>query len=343
MAEQSRPIFLFLQQEEVIAAGGLDMEMVLDRTELAFRMFETEELVQPVKPMIQLPNERDRQYLMVAMPVYMRGEINRAGIKWAAESKDNARRGDLPYGIDVLILHDVERAHPLAVMDGTLITAMRTGASAGVAAKHLAREGAQVAGLIGAGVVGKTALEAIGLAVPSVKQFRVFDLNAQKARDLREEFSDRWEVIVADSVRYAVERADIISTQTTATDPMVAADWVKEGCFFAQLGKNEAEGQVLLQADQLVVDELEMVRRYQGIPYDLYHSGQLEDGDFVSLSAVVRGEASGRRSPEDRNVFLSHGMGSLDLAVAAKIYENAAAQGLGVELSLWEETHLKLG
>jgi ornithine cyclodeaminase/alanine dehydrogenase-like protein (mu-crystallin family) len=344
MTEQTKPEFLFLQQEDVIAAGALDMEMVLDRVELVFKMFGRDEMIQPVKPLIRLPESgAGQRYLMVAMPVYMGGEINRAGIKWAAESKDNQDRGDLPYGIDVIILHDIQRAIPLAIMDGTVITAMRTGAAAGVAAKYLAPAGARVAGLVGAGVVGRTALEAIGLSVPTVKKFRVFDLNVQKSQMLQAEFGDRWEIEIVDSIQSAVDGADIISTQTTAKSPLVKAEWVKPGCFFAQVGSNEAEEKVVKQANCVVVDEIEMVKRYDSIPHRLYLSGELKESDMIHLSDVVLGRVTPRVHPEDRIIFLSHGMGSLDLAIADYIYRQAQAKNLGKTLSLWNKTDLKLG
>jgi len=343
MTEQSRPEFLFLKQEDVIAAGGLDMEMVLERTELTFRMFGSDELIQPVKPMIMLPDAYNRRYLMVAMPVMMQGDVNQAGIKWAAESKDNAERGDLPYGIDVVLLHDVERAIPLAIMDGSLITAMRTGAAAGVAAKYLARDDSEVVGMVGAGVIGRTALEAIGLSVPNVKQFRIFDLNPEKSRKLQKDFSDRWEIVIADSLEDALSEADIISTQTTTTSPFIKAEWVREGTFFAQVGANEAEPEVHLQADYVVVDEIEMVKRYESVPHRLMVEGKLLEEDMVHLSDVILGKASARAGARERVVFLSHGMGSLDICVASAIYENAREKGLGQTLSLWDKTVLELG
>ncbi|MBN1266169.1 MAG: ornithine cyclodeaminase family protein [Anaerolineales bacterium] len=343
MVKQTRPEFLFLQQEDVIEAGGLDMGMVLERTEKTFRMFGSDELIQPVKPMIMLPDAYNRRYLMVAMPVMMKGDVNQAGIKWAAESKDNAERGDLPYGIDVILLHDVERAIPLAIMDGSLITAMRTGAAAGVAAKYLAREDSEVVGLVGAGVIGRTALEAIGLSVPNVKEFRIFDLNPEKSRRLQKDFSDRWNIVIADSLESALSEADIISTQTTTTSPFIKAEWVRKGTFFAQVGANEAEPEVHLQADHVVVDEIEMVKRYESVPHRLMVEGKLLEENMAHLSDVLLGKAAGRTADSDRVVFLSHGMGSLDINVASAIYENARDRGLGQTLALWDKTVLELG
>jgi len=346
MSLPSRPEFIFLQQEDVIAAGVTDMPMALERVEHTFEMFGRDELRQPVKPLIKLPvNENDDSYsyLMVAMPVYMGGDINRAGIKWAAESLDNAKRGDLPYGIDVIILHDIERAIPLAIMDGSVITAMRTGAAAGVAAKYLANRDSEVVGLVGAGVVGRTSLEAIGLSVPSVRKFRVFDLNRDKSVSLKADFGERWTIEVVDSVQAAVEAADIISTATTAHAPFIKAEWIKPGCFYAHVGYNEAEPQAILDANVLVVDEIEMIKRYDSIAHDLLVRGDLSEDAFVHLSDVVLRRNPGRKNPLDKVIFLSHGMGSLDIAIADRVYQNAKSLGLGQHLTLWDHTGLSLG
>ncbi len=343
MIDVIKPEFLFLKQEEVITSGVLDMSLALQDVERAFLMHGRGEIRQPNKTVIEFPDPETghRRYLTVSMPAYIGGEINRAGIKWAAESMDNARRGDLPYGMDLIILHDLERAHPVAIMDGTLITAIRTGAAAGVAAKYLARQGAQVAGFVGAGVIGRTTLEAIGLAVPGLKEFRIFDLKQEKAAALAADFSDRWNIQVVGSVPEAVEGADVVATMTTTREPFVQADWLKEGCFLAAMGKNEVEAKALLEADLLVVDEWEQFKHYQpAILAQIYSDGRLQDGDVVNLREIMLQRAPGRTGPHDRIHFLSFGLACEDLVVAERIYQQAKSMGLGRLLSLWDQPRL---
>jgi len=112
MTELYNPEFLFLAQEDVITAGVLDMNATLDDVELAYRLFASGEINQPHKSVTQYANEETglkRQYLTVSMPVYVGGEINRAGIKWAAESMDNAARGDMPMGVDIITTQTTAR------------------------------------------------------------------------------------------------------------------------------------------------------------------------------------------------------------------------------------------
>jgi len=342
MNDTKKPEFIYLKQEDVIAAGGLDMRLALADIELAFRMHGQDEIIQPSKTVIEFPDQQSghRRYLTVSMPAYLGGQINRAGIKWAAESADNARRGDLPYGMDLIILHDLERAHPVAMMDGTLITAIRTGAAAGVAAKYLARPDSKIAAFVGAGVIGRTTLEAIGLSVPGLNEFRIFDLKTEKSRSIAEEFSDRWQIRVVDSVQEAVDGADVIATMTTTRQPFIKATWLKDGCFVAAMGKNEFEEKALLDASLLVVDEWEQFKHYKpSLLAQMYQAGRLRDGDVLNLREIILNRAPGRTAATDRIHFLSFGLACEDLVVAERVYQTATSMGLGQSLSLWDEPH----
>ncbi len=336
----TKPEFLFLTQEDVIAAGVLDMQLALRDVELAFLMHGRGEVKQPNKTVLEFPDPDTghRRYLTVSMPAYLGGQVNRAGLKWAAESMDNARRGDLPYGIDVLILHDLERALPVAIMDGTLITAIRTGAAAGVAARYLARPDAAVAAFIGAGVIGRTALEAIGLAVPTLREFRLYDLQADKAEALARDFEDRWQIKVVESVEQAVTGADVVATMTTTRAPFIKAAWLKPGCLVTAMGKNEFEEQALAQADLLVVDEWEQFKHYQpAMLTQMVQAGRLQEQDVVNLRDIMLGQIPGRPEPTDRIHFLSFGLACEDLVVAERVYQQAKALGLGQTLTLWDQ------
>jgi ornithine cyclodeaminase/alanine dehydrogenase-like protein (mu-crystallin family) len=342
MTNLDKPEFIYLKQEDVIAAGGLDMKLALADVELAFKMHGQDEVIQPNKTVIEFPDQETghRRYLTVSMPAYLGGQINRAGIKWAAESLDNARRGDLPYGMDVIILHDLERAHPVAMMDGTLITAIRTGAAAGVAAKYLARPDSKIAAFIGAGVIGRTTLEAIGLSLPGLTEFRIFDLDAEKAQAVAAAYSNQWQIQVVKSTQAAVDGADVIGTMTTTRHPFVKAGWLKAGCFVAAMGKNEFEEQALLEADLLVVDEWEQFKHYQpSLLAHLYQTGRLQDEDIINLRDIILNRVPGRTAAAGRIHFLSFGLACEDLVVAERVYQTAASMGLGQSLSLWDEPH----
>jgi ornithine cyclodeaminase/alanine dehydrogenase-like protein (mu-crystallin family) len=339
MANTLRPEILFLKQEDVIKAGVLDMKKTLEDVETVFKMYASGEIDQPNKTLMERPDPRtgDRGFLTVAMPVYLGGKLNRSGIKWAAESMENARRGDLPYGIDLVVLHDLEHAHPVAIMDGTLITAMRTSAASGVAAKYLADIDSRTAGMVGAGVIGRTAIMAYLEIFPRLEEIRMFDLDRKKCAMLAEEFHERIKVRVVDSAREAVEGAEVIATQTTTRKHFLKREWVSGSNFYAQMGTNEAVEDEILKADVLVVDDWGPIKHYKpGYFSRLAEEGQLDESRIIELGQIVAGKVKGRTDPKQHILFKSMGMGSEDIIVADRIYQAAKAQGIGQTLLLWD-------
>lgn len=339
MSKTIAPEILFLKQEDVIKAGVLDMPKTIADVEQVFRMYASGEIQQPVKTLMEFPDPEtgDRGRLVVSMPVYLGGDIHRAGIKWAAESLANARSGELPYGIDVVILHDLDHAHPVAIMDGTLITAMRTSAASGVAAKYLANLDSTIAGMVGAGVIGRTAVETYLCVFPKLQEIRMYDLDRKKVEALAAEYRDRVQIRVADSAREAVEGAEVISTQTTTRKHFLKREWLAQSNFYAQMGSNEAEEEEILKADVLVVDDWAPIKHYtSGYYARMVADGRLDEDRILELGQIVIGKVPGRTDPRQHILFKSMGMGSEDLIVAQRIYETAKAMGIGQKLNLWD-------
>src|SRR5919199_6694531 len=144
--------FLYLSQEDVVAAGGLDMAAMVDVIEDAFRVKADGGVILPPKSMISWsdePGADERHGRIMAMAAYVGGAFDVAGVKWIPSVPDNPRRRGLPRANALIVLSDRETGLPLAVMDGTVLSAMRTGAVTGVALRHLARQGAVRACLLG--------------------------------------------------------------------------------------------------------------------------------------------------------------------------------------------------
>jgi ornithine cyclodeaminase len=341
MTRYYEPNFLFLTQEDVINAGCLDMAAALNDVELAYKLFASGEVNQPHKPVFRFdhPETGEKQYyLAVSMPVYVGGSINRIGHKWAAESMGNARRGDMPMGVDIILLHDLEHAIPHAIMEGSIITAMRTSAVAGVGAKYLANPNSKIAGLIGAGVIGRTMIMALTTAMPKLEEIRLYDLNEQRALDLAKEFSEAVNIHVVDSVAKAFNGADIITTQTTARSPIVEDEWIPQGSYYAHMSSTEAEDRAFLNTDRLVVDNWATLKTWDFFPPTrLFKAGQISEGDVTDIGEILLGKKPGRVDAGQRILFANLGMGCLDIAIAERIYQNAKAKGLGQTLKLWEK------
>ena len=132
------PEILFLKQEDVIKAGLLDMKQVMATVEKTYQLMGKGEIKNPPKVRTRIPDDDNWQSFFNSMPCYIGGDVNIGGIKWAAESKKNAVTPGIPYGIDITILSDPETVLPFCILDGTLVTAMRTSAVGGVLAKYSA-------------------------------------------------------------------------------------------------------------------------------------------------------------------------------------------------------------
>jgi len=351
MLDPRKPEFLFLQQEDVAACGGADMSLALAAVERVHRLLADGKVRQPVKTVMGQPRPPEtRRYLMAAMPAYLdlpapQGPIS--GVKWAAESADNAEATDgrlLPYGIDVLVLHDHLRAVPLAIMDASLITATRTAASAGLLARHLARRGARKVGIVGAGAVGRRVIEAIGLAVPSVTEMVVFDSVPERAAHMRSLYGERWKVTPVLRSEDAIRGVDIVTTQTSTVDaPFVRAEHLDPGSLYIHTGINEAHDDVYLGSSKIVSDEPEMFDQYPYLAVSrLRREGRLDGSKVVPFSDVLHGRATGRESDREILTAIPFGIGSVDLMIAREIYDRAVAEGRGQTLRLWNDTDLVL-
>lgn len=329
---------IFLKQEDVIAAGILDMKNVLEMVEKAFYLEGKGEIINPPKTVFGVPNQDEPKSHFFSMPVYIGGDVKRAGIKWAAESKTNAKTGKLPMGIDLVVLSDPDTVLPVAIMDGMVITAMRTSACAGVAAKYMAPKNAQVAGCVGAGVIGRTMIMALKEVLPSLKKIKLCDLNIEKAKSLAAEFDGVIEVIPTDSVEKAVTDADIVATMTTSKKPFVKDEWVKPGAMVIQMSSYEVEKGVVEKANKLVVDSWDQMKENpDSVLAQMVEKGELSKDSIGLLSEVVCGVKSGRETDDETTMFSSRGMGCLDIMIGDYLYKEAKKKGLGQKLVLWDE------
>ncbi|HBH41079.1 MAG TPA: ornithine cyclodeaminase, partial [Rhizobiales bacterium] len=228
------PEFVFLSQEDVVAAGGTDMAAMVDVIERAFRIKAAGEVRMPHKAMITWadePGTEERDGRIMAMPAYVGGEFDVAGLKWIPSVPDNPARHGLPRANALVVLTSRETGLPLAVMDGTVVSAMRTGAVTGVAVKHLADPGTRVACLLGAGVLAHTQLEALRAVLPELREVRVYDPATDRCR----RFCERARTASGVGVRptagaeRAVRGAGVVVPATMAVEASFAAGWIDPG------------------------------------------------------------------------------------------------------------------
>ncbi len=265
-----------------------------------------------------------------AMPAYLEGT---AGVKWINAHPQNPHRHHLPSVMGVYIYSDPETAVPLAIMDATWLTALRTGAAAAVATRHLARPGAAVLGVIGCGAQAESIVRA-HRPVMAVTEVRLHDRQPEAARRLAARLAEP-NCRVSSLAEAAA--ADVVCTLTPSRQAFLGLEMLSRSVHINAMGadapgKRELE-QSVLEAARIFVDDFEQARESGEINVPL-HEGTLDPSRIAgTLGEVVAGSIPGRTGDE-LTVFDSTGLAIQDLAVARIVYERARARSVGVEVEL---------
>lgn len=318
---------LYLSKADVIATG-VTMKEIIDALEIAFREHAEGRVEMPPKPGI---HPRPDAFIH-AMPAYIPA-LKSAGIKWVGGFPENSKRG-LPYITGLIILNDDETGIPLAVMDCTWITGMRTGAATAIAAKYLARPDSSSVGILGCGVQGRTNLEALTVLF-SIKRVVAYDVvpdaAERYAREMRERFNV--EVTIAKQPREAVDGMDIVVTagpilkQPHAT---IKAGWLNEGAFASLVDFDSYwDGAAMREASKFCTDDIPQLEYYRSIGYF-----QNIPPVYASVGELVAGKKRGRENARERTMTANLGLAMDDMATAPLVYKRAVERGLGTWLEL---------
>jgi ornithine cyclodeaminase/alanine dehydrogenase-like protein (mu-crystallin family) len=240
-------------------------------------------------------------------------------------------------------LYEMATGDLLALIEADYMGQLRTGAASGVATKYLARRDSRVAAIIGTGGQARTQLEAVA-AVRKLKSARAYGRDASKREKFCAEMSARLGIPVrpCTSAAEAVRGADIVSTATTASQPVVSGADLSPGAHINAIGANHAhkrelDDEAVASADVIVVDSVEQSRQEAGDLIIAFHGDEICWTGVKKLSEIVAGKASGRTSDTEVTLFKSNGIASWDLAVAMKVYAAAREKKLGRELPFWKE------
>jgi ornithine cyclodeaminase/alanine dehydrogenase-like protein (mu-crystallin family) len=226
-----------------------------------------------------------------------------------------------------------EEGTSVAVVEANVLGQLRTGAASGVAARHLAREGASSLGIIGCGFQAETQVACIRAAVPTIGRVTAYCRTEERL----EEFCARVGAEAAETHAEAPRGADVVVTATSSRDPVLRGDWLEEGALVCAIGANvpnhrELDNVVLERAAFVCCDSKEQARLESGDLIEPVESGVLDWLEVHELQEVVSGEVTGRSSPEDIVVFKSNGLAAWDVALAAAAVDRARERGIGVEL-----------
>ena len=333
--------FIFLSQEDVLECGGLDMQAFIECVQKSFSLLDKGESMEPDPPMLMFGGQAGRRVTM--HPAFVGGDVNTVGLKWTPANPDNPRTINMPRATAMNIINDPITGHPLAVMDGTIISAMRTGAVTAVGFKYLGREEASVVGLLGAGVIARTTMLGLKEAMPNLREVKVYDLDRGKADEWAKDEARRTGLFVhaADSAQACVEGSDVVvgCTTVSADKRYVKPEWLKAGVLYSNISDNDATFEAILSCDKVVVDG----PRQFTIPVvmGLMAKEGLIGMDSVhgTIGEIINGKKSGRESEDEKIFYSTLGLGVHDTINARRIYDQARRNERGVHLRLWKEPY----
>jgi len=279
---------------------------------------------------------KNDQNRIIALPAYLGGDFEVAGMKWISSFPGNIDLG-LERASALTVLNSALTGRPEAILEGSLISAKRTAASAVLAAKTLmVDQEISTIGLVGAGFINFEVVRFLVASCAELSKLRVFDLDPERATQFQNkchETFDRVEVEVMHDMKDVFRNTSLISLATTATTPYIDdLSHCDPGTVILHVSLRDLSPEVILDADN-VVDDVDHVCRANT---SVHLTEQLVGNrDFIrcSLAEILKGSASARRDKDSIVIFSPFGLGVLDLAVAALVRDQAIANRMGTRLS----------
>jgi ornithine cyclodeaminase/alanine dehydrogenase-like protein (mu-crystallin family) len=311
---------------------GMSMREVIAAVDAGFAAKGRGQTEMPPKPGIHTRPD----CFIHAMPAYVQG-LEAAGVKWVSGYPPNPERG-LPYITGLLVLNDCDTGVPLAVMDCAWITAMRTGASAGISARYLARAGSETVAMVGCGVQARTSLMALVEELPGLREVRCYDLSAAATArfiaDMEAPYPDL-RFVVCRSAPEAAHPADVVVTAIPIVvdpHPDLDAGALKEGGLAVSLDYDSAwTGAAMKQCEKFCADDVEqlLATREHGVYF-----GGIPDAIDADLGELAAGLKPGREDDRERIFSMNMGIAVDDMVTARVLYERALDRGAGIRLPL---------
>ncbi|MGQ9467118.1 MAG: ornithine cyclodeaminase family protein [Anaerolineae bacterium] len=314
---------------------ALPMREAVEAMKRAFAQLSTGQADVPLRTPIHVPRHNG---LTLFMPAYLAADDQMA-VKIVSVFNDNPARG-LPLIHALVVVVDAETGRPVAVMEGGSLTALRTGAASGAATDLLSRPDAAVVAVFGAGVQGRTQLEAV-CAVRPIREAWVYDVDPQRAQAYAREMGEPLgiPVHVATSPAEAVRQADVICTATTSTTPVFDDADVRPGTHINAVGAytpqmREIPTETVLRARVVIDHRTASLAEAGDLLIPIQEGRMTEQHIWAELGEIAAGLKPGRLSPDEITLFKSVGVAVQDVAAAAAVLEAARRQNLGVEISL---------
>ncbi len=315
----------------------LDMKGTITVLEKAFQALSDGKTKMPVRTPLKVESSGG---LALFMPAMLE-DLASLGAKIVTVYKNNPEKFGIPNVLGTVSLLDVESGNPICIMEGGFLTAMRTGGASGVATKHLARKDSKVHVLFGSGVQARTQAWAVAESCKTLTECVVLSLDT---KDKKAEFAACVEELTGVKTRVGVEaehevrNADVLTLATSAAEPIIKFDWLKEGIHINGIGAHtpnmrEIDSETVVRS-RVICDHTESCKVEAG---DLLMPAAEGVWSFDKVSAelgeVVSSKKQGRVSDSDYTLFKSVGLAIQDLSVARFVYDKARELGKGVEFA----------
>lgn len=315
------------------------MKQCLEDVEHVFREHVQGRVVTPVRTAIDHPKYEGTSLFM---PSYLESD-DYVAVKVISIFPHNHEHG-INALQSVILLTEAKTGQHVAMMDASLLTVMRTGASSGVATKYMAKEDARSCAVLGCGAQSIGQIQAV-MEVRSLSEIYLYNRTRAKADEMKEKLHSlypNWqgEIVVVEDANQAVEHADIVICSTKATTPLFDGNRLKPGAHINAIGAflphmQEVDLTTLQRSGKVVVDTLEGAEHEAGDLLIPISRGEWSfDHLHAEIGEILIGKKSGRDSAEEITLYKSVGIAYLDTAVAKTVYERAKAAGLGTEIRL---------
>ncbi len=314
---------------------ALPMRQAIDAMKGAFAQLSTGQADVPLRVALNIPRHKG---VTLFMPAYLSADDQMA-VKIVSVFNDNPAQG-LPLIHALVVVVDATTGRPAAVMDGTYLTALRTGAASGAATDLLARQDARTVAVFGAGAQGRTQLEAVCTVRP-IQEAWVYDVVPERAAAYAAEVSQKLSlpVRVAETPADAVRQADVICTATISSTPVFEDADVRPGTHINAVGAytpemQEIPAETVVRA-KVVIDHREASLAEAGdLLIPLEQGLMTGDHIYAELGEIAVGLKPGRVSSEEVTLFKSVGVAVQDVAAASAVLEAARRLNLGTEVAL---------
>ena len=312
-----------ISMENMIESGCFDFDKAISIIEQALVDYKNGNIILPDK-ISQIFSEQTQDRIN-CMPATLIKE-NICGMKWVSVFPNNPQKLGIPNVSGIIVLSSTLNGHPVAIMDGTFITALRTACIGAIAAKNLAKKDSKVYATIGSGEQAKMHFMAIKSQIPSIKICKVASLDykneMQFINEMKKKYNDVEFISFDGNTDDVAKEADIIVTAVSCQKPLLKADSIKQGAFYCHVGGWEDEYEVPLKANKIVCDMWESVKHRTQTISRLYKQGRLRDEDiYADIVDIVDGTLAGRENDKEFIYFNSVGLAYIDVSIAYDFYK----------------------